>query len=234
MNTKYKMLLVAATVILMHSPASAADTKYLVISSVSSTEKISCDGPDEVISGGGRCWKDRNLGASQVATSPGDAAALGDYYQWGRPRDGHQHSTSGVTTTRSGYDDPVNTDFILESGGSSDWRSPGNDILWQGLSGINNPCPQSFRLPTELEWKTEMASWDSQDVVGAFSSPLKLVLAGQRSSLDGSIDFKSARGYYWSSATDGVYSRNVRIDLDDTSINTAYRMVGMSVRCIKD
>ena len=31
----------------------------------------------------GRTWIDRNLGASQVATSPTDTAAYGDLYQWG-------------------------------------------------------------------------------------------------------------------------------------------------------
>ncbi|VVM23866.1 hypothetical protein BSPWISOXPB_75 [uncultured Gammaproteobacteria bacterium] len=32
----------------------------------------------------GRVWLDRNLGATQVATSPNDSAAYGDYYEFGR------------------------------------------------------------------------------------------------------------------------------------------------------
>ena len=32
----------------------------------------------------GRVWLDRNLGATQVATSPSDSAAYGDYYEFGR------------------------------------------------------------------------------------------------------------------------------------------------------
>jgi hypothetical protein len=38
---------------------------------------------------------DRNLGASQVATSSTDPASYGDLYQWGRPADGHQIRTYG-------------------------------------------------------------------------------------------------------------------------------------------
>jgi len=40
-----------------------------------------------VISKTGRVWMDRNLGASQVATSSTDPLSLGDLYQWGRGTD---------------------------------------------------------------------------------------------------------------------------------------------------
>lgn len=38
----------------------------------------------------GLIWMDKNLGASQVATSSTDAASYGDLYQWGRAAEGHQ------------------------------------------------------------------------------------------------------------------------------------------------
>jgi hypothetical protein len=38
----------------------------------------------------GKVWLDRNLGATQVATSKTDSAAYGHYYQWGRNDDGHE------------------------------------------------------------------------------------------------------------------------------------------------
>ena len=38
----------------------------------------------------GKTWMDRNLGASQVATSSTDVLAYGDSYRWGRFSDGHQ------------------------------------------------------------------------------------------------------------------------------------------------
>ncbi len=40
-----------------------------------------------------------------------------------------------------------------------DWRSPQNDNLWQGVNGINNPCPSGYRLPTEAELEAERLSW---------------------------------------------------------------------------
>ena len=238
MSKKYKTcrLLVGCAFIAMQSLASASN-KYLVIPVVTKMVTTTCTAPDEVISAGDRCWKDRNLGASQVATSPGNFSAFGDYYQWGRPRDGHQHRTSGITSTISNYDDPEHNDFIIELViFHPDWRNPKNDNLWQGLGGINNPCPQGFRLPTAVEWETEIASWDSYDIAGAFSSPLKLVVAGQRSAIDGSINFQTTRGYYWSSTVYNLdsYSRYVYFDFDDAAVEANTRLSGMSVRCIKD
>ena len=75
----------------------------------------------------GKTWMDRNLGASQVATSSTDAAAYGDLYQWGRGADGHQIRTSGTTATLSSTDQPGNGNFILAPNSPYDWRSPQKD-----------------------------------------------------------------------------------------------------------
>jgi hypothetical protein len=93
----------------------------------------------------GQVWMDRNLGASRVATSSTDSAAYGDLYQWGRGADGHQIRTSGTTDVTSDTDVPGHDDFITTNTSPYDWRSPQNDNLWQGVSGINNPCPDMFR-----------------------------------------------------------------------------------------
>jgi hypothetical protein len=61
----------------------------------------------------GRTWMDRNLGASQVATSSTDANSYGDLYQWGRRADGHQCRTSPTTSTLSSTDQPGHGKFIL-------------------------------------------------------------------------------------------------------------------------
>src|SRR5690554_6304293 len=65
----------------------------------------------------GKVWMDRNLGASQVATTSTDAAAYGDLYQWGRCFDGHQKRTSGTTITLSATDTPGHNDFIRGQSG---------------------------------------------------------------------------------------------------------------------
>ena len=97
----------------------------------------------------GKCWLDRNLGATQKATAYNDTQAYGWYFQWGRDVDGHQIPTSGFTAINSSSDSPGHADFITESlSASNDWRIPQNNNLWQGVNGINNPCPTGFRLPT--------------------------------------------------------------------------------------
>ena len=94
-------------------------------------------------------WMDRNLGASRVATAIDDQSSYGYLYQWGRGNDGHQDRGSGITSTLSDSDNPGHGQFILTSSSPNDWRSPQNDNLWQGVNGINNPCPAGFRVPTE-------------------------------------------------------------------------------------
>ncbi|MCC5924544.1 MAG: hypothetical protein JJT77_12225, partial [Crocinitomicaceae bacterium] len=124
----------------------------------------------------GNIWMDRNLGASKMAQSADDPKAYGDLYQWGRFSDGHQCRWSGSTTTISTSDNP-NTDNFIISGPSVDWdwRSPANNSLWQGVLGINNPCPSGFRLPTSAEFLAETATWPAPaGAVEAFNSPLKL------------------------------------------------------------
>ncbi len=178
----------------------------------------------------GKIWMDRNLGASQVATSSTDAAAYGDLYQWGRGNDGHQCRTSATTTTLSSTDQPGNGNFILAPNAPNDWRSPQNVNLWQGVNGINNPCPSGYRVPTDSEIDMERASWVSQNNSGAFLSVLKLVTSGIRNYNNGLVSASS--GNYWTSTISGIESRNIQTS--PASIGTALRGYGLSVRCIKD
>jgi len=189
---------------------------------------------DVMNSSTGEIWMDRNLGASQVATSSTDANAYGDLYQWGRGTDGHQLRASGITSTLSSTDNPVHSDFITNSSSPYDWRSPQNNNLWQGVSGTNNPCPSGYRLPTEAELDAERQSWGSNDAAGAFASPLKLPVAGFRSYSNGSLLNVGSGGDYWSSTVVGAYSRNLYFYSGNANVNSNYRVNGFSVRCIKD
>jgi hypothetical protein len=177
---------------------------------------------------------DRNLGASQVATSSTDANAYGDLYQWGRRSDGHQCRTSATTTTLSSIDQPANASFIVAPNSPFDWRSPQNDNLWQGVNGLNNPCPSGYRLPTEAEINAERLSWSVNTSVGAFASALKLPVAGRRSFSNGSLLGVGFIGYYWSSTVGGVGSQDLLFDGDDAFMNGSGRAYGYSVRCIKN
>jgi len=188
-------------------------------------------GPTEVTSTTGAVWMDRNLGASQVATSSTDVDAYGDLYQWGRAADGHEKRTSGTTSTLSDTDTPGHGDFILSSG---DWRSSQNDNLWQGVDGVNNPCPAGFRLPTEVEWEAERTSWNSNDNDGAIGSPLKLTMAGFRSNVNGLLNDVGSGGYYWSSTVDVVLARHLYLGSSGANLYSGTRAFGLSVRCLKD
>ena len=182
----------------------------------------------------GKIWMDRNLGASQVATSSTDEASYGHLYQWGRGADGHQLRTSGTTTNLSSSDSPGHGNFILAPNTPYDWRSPQNTNLWQGVSGVNNPCPTGYRLPTEAEWNAERLSWSSNNAAGAFASPLKLPLAGGRSSSNGSLYSVGSYGHYWSSTISSTGSRDLYFDSSYAYMRTYGRAYGYSVRCLKD
>ena len=186
----------------------------------------------------GRVWMDRNLGASRAATSSSDAEAYGDLYQWGRSADGHQKRNSSTTTRISRSNQPNHGDFILKRNlrysFRYDWLSPQNENLWQGANGINNPCPNGYRLPTEAEWESEIQSWNSKNAAGAFSSQLKLPVAGARAKDSGAIYNVSGSGRYWSSSVDHNKSQILSFSSNTARVISNYRSFGFSVRCIKD
>ena len=177
---------------------------------------------------------DRNLGATQVATSSTDANSYGDLYQWGRIGDGHQCRTSSTRSALSTTDNPGHSDFITISSSPNDWRSPQNANLWQGVNGINNPCPSGYRLPTETELNAERSSWSISNSSGAFASPLKLPMAGYRHKNTGSIGDVGNAGYYWQSLLSGTSVRRFAFDSASANLSGSYQAYGFSVRCIKD
>jgi hypothetical protein len=185
-----------------------------------------------VVAANSRCWLDRNLGASQVATSSTDSAAYGDLFQWGRGDDGHQSRTSTNTNVLSTTDTPGHGSFITTA---SDWRSPSNNDLWQGVNGVNNPCPSGYRLPSSAEWTTERNSWSSiggMNATGAFASNLKLTLTGYRWSSNGTFGAIGTEGVYFTSSN-GT-GNILRIYASNNSFGNWGRGLGNAIRCIKE
>jgi len=184
----------------------------------------------------GKTWMDRNLGATRAATSSTDVESYGDLYQWGRRADGHQIRTSLTTPTLSSSDQPGSGNFIISpiSSAPYDWRSPQNTNLWQGVAGVNNPCPTGYRIPTEAEWEAERLSWSANSSLGALASPLKFPVAGARSSSDGSLSTVGNAGYFYSSTVSGTNSRSLSFGSSTAGLYPSIRADGYSVRCIKN
>jgi hypothetical protein len=207
------------------------------IINVSSFNQFNCDGSiftwsDVTNSTTGKTWMDRNLGAKQVATSSTDANSYGDLYQWGRLKDGHQCRTASTTSTLSKNDVPLHAKLIVNV---SIWRSTPNDNLWQGINGINNPCPSGYRLPTETELNAERLTWSIQDHQGAIASVLKLPAAGKREG-DGLVYVAYNTGGYWSSTVSSANSRflSFYVGVNSASMQSHPRSFAYSVRCIKE
>lgn len=198
------------------------------------------DTPTEVVDvinpATGRTWMDRNLGASEAPNGDNLEAARGDLYQWGRGADGHQCRNSTFTSVTSSTNQPGHDMFIIINGGTYDWRNPQNMNLWQGLNGINVPCPDGYRLPTEAEATEERLSWTSNNTTGAADSPVQLIPTGYRSGTTSSI-LALSQASYWTSTTGTVMSvqaKTLNASSSSASIAERARSTGRAVRCIKD
>ncbi|MCP4126022.1 MAG: hypothetical protein GY753_03040, partial [Gammaproteobacteria bacterium] len=192
------------------------------------------------VAAAGYYWMDRNLGASQQATSSTDANSYGDLYQWGRCADGHEIRTSSTTTTNATTAVPSQGNswdgkFITEGSSPYDWLATQDDNLWQGVSGTNNPCPAGYRLPTEAELQALDDSFSpNNNSAGAYASPVKMPVAGNRNYNDGSLGTVGSFGRYWSSTVVGTSARYLYFRSSSASMSTSYRANGLSVRCLKD
>ncbi len=196
------------------------------------------NGPTEIVDKinpkTGKTWMDRNLGATRAAINNSDTQAYGDYYQWGRGADGHQCRDSNTTTTLSSTNQPGHGDFILVANTPSDWRSPQNSNLWQGINGINNPCPSGYRIPTEAEFVEEYLSWENRTITGGFESPLKWVMTGVRRNSDGVFFEEANSGHNWASNISESGAPRFIFGFVFSLVDDIPRATGVPVRCIKN
>jgi hypothetical protein len=195
----------------------------------------------------GKKWLDRNLGAPNAATSATDFANYGDLFQWGRLADGHQLITrsgaadanmsgvNGTTTTLSTTNTPVNSLFIVSNDFPSYWQNPQNDNLWQGVSGVNNPCPTGWRIATQAEWAAE-----NLGTLTAAYTKLKITLTGLRAGDNGNFYQSATIGQYWTSTMweDSGFTFPVQAVVNSTSttVDGDYtgHANGNACRCIKN
>ncbi|SMN17472.1 hypothetical protein CRYPA_1942 [uncultured Candidatus Thioglobus sp.] len=205
----------------------------------------------------GRVWLDRNLGATQVATSSTDSAAYGDLYQWGRATDGHQsrtldvagsnstNETTNTTMTQATTITPADGKFIKNNTTPFDWTTAGSsnaarEAAWAD-GGANDICPAGFSVPTIDELiadtvhdGTYTGSNDITNSATAFTSFLKLPVVGDRSRSNGALGGVGSFASLWSRSANGSDARRVGFSSGGASISSNYRAVGLSVRCIGD
>jgi uncharacterized protein (TIGR02145 family) len=144
----------------------------------------------------GKIWLNNNLGANyanvnhphfniaQQAKTPTDSSAYGSNYQWGRFSDGHELITITSSTSLGFLNAPTASkgdtfvpghNQFINGGGTPphNWMTVNPDNLWQGTAGINNPCPQGFRVPTQAEWLAYANTLTpNTELPATFSTPL--------------------------------------------------------------
>jgi len=193
-----------------------------------------------VTTGTGKTWMTTNLGATAIPESVTDTAGYGFLFQWGRKADGHQivrPEPSGQIITQS--DAPAHGLFILGTADNSyfDWRITANTTLWNGVSGINNPCPTGFRVPTKAEFEAEIAIISPQTGAGGFASSLALTYGGERRSGQfgtGNLRYQGINGSYWLNYTGPNVSYYITFSNSGFVVNNSVRADARSVRCIKN
>lgn len=194
----------------------------------------------------GNVWLQQNLGAGAVATSKIDTVAYGHLFQWGRWDDGHQlrSATTGVipaVNNPSGVG--ANPNFFTGTGANAWWNGGQLTDTWSAAAATSvtstngaDPCKAigaNWHLPSQAEWVDVVADEAITTPDLAFSSNLKLVVAGSRSSSSGAFDFVGTRGYYWSTTTSSTGGKYYYYSaaVNNTGAGNL-RGGGASVRCL--
>jgi uncharacterized protein (TIGR02145 family) len=195
---------------------------------------------------GTQTWMDRNLGARQVAAALNDVFSYGNYYQWGRPADGHEitvwngtsknsgRGLADVTATLAADANPSYANFITSG---SDWLATpaGSGIATLWATANQGPCPANYHVPTNDEWNTADAfnsGWD--DSTDTYDSTLKLPSSGYRDRTNGALSSQGTHGYYWSSTVSGTNASLLDFSSAVASTYNYNRAFGFTVRCLKD
>jgi hypothetical protein len=195
---------------------------------------------DVVVPFTGSTWMDRNLGAAKASEHPlfTDPETLGDLYQWGRGKDGHENrENTAVSTTQV-------TGSIANNGGlfiiynlprgstSLSWTSFLDNNLWE--DGINDPCPTGYRVPTRLDWATIRVNEEYEEL----HLPSNGFRDGRTGEVNAFTTSSHRAGYYWSSTKSSI-NPHIRSDYfrvfdGDDSLSQTTQSDGMGIRCIKE
>ncbi|MEJ8591560.1 hypothetical protein JSO54_09960, partial [Riemerella anatipestifer] len=201
-----------------------------------------------------------------------DWRAYGSLFQWQRNPDGHElinwinyqrafPKYQSVRELSGSWTNPGHNKFILALVEYKSWVS-GNYLpndLWKS-TGITNPCPAGFHVPThqeQMDLHDAILTYPVRDGVSSRwdknvwnESQLRLTATGFRSLGDGYFGYWGERGWLWSSDLTGKTGRDYYGSTGSTD-ELAHTMSwdrkssiaggqyghtanGFSVRCIKD
>ena len=194
---------------------------------------------------------DRNLGATSSA--PGDVAALGLLYQWGRkdPFLGSSSISEDYTAKSTAYwPSPVESSaskgtiayavanpmtFITGSSSSDyDWHFASRDNeLWKSSKSVYDPCPVGWRVPdggSSGIWSRsgfEDRGYDDIDKGMQFGAPYCTPVAWYPASgwrrIGGWLGKVGDIGVYWSVSPDGYDAYNLCFNSDGDVSPSDYR-----------
>lgn len=197
----------------------------------------------------GKTWMDRNLGASRAATSSTDADSFGDLYQWGRANDGGALRTATNVTLQLTNISIRSTNYIRTQPwtSQSDWNTKTgaswNVQPWNATDGgVNNPCPDGFRVPSTAEWTAELNGMKNAGLVttsasasiesGAYASFLKIPMAGVIESLNTTL-ITSKTVFWTTDRLDSFSANEIRFwPAQGAYQNANWYSFRYSVRCI--
>jgi uncharacterized protein (TIGR02145 family) len=128
---------------------------------------------------------------------------------------------------------------MINSNGGTLW----NLLTPSGATWTANVCPAGYRVPTEAEAQSLIASgskWITQNGIngrlfGSGDNTIFLPAPGNRGNNSGALYYSGTSGMYWSSTSDGgsnAYYFRFNDDFADT--NSLSRANGYSVRCVTD
>ncbi|MCX6269225.1 MAG: hypothetical protein NTW16_18040 [Bacteroidetes bacterium] len=167
-----------------------------------------------------KCWITSNLGSDHQATGMNDAteASAGWYWQFNR-KQGYKHDGSTRTP---------NSAWINNISETSNWMA------------ANDPCTielgADWRIPTITEWTNVDAGGNWVDLNGPWNSALKMHVAGDLDSGNGSLLFRGVTGYYWSSTSvDATNGWLLKFGSAASNVyNNGSKTNGFSARCIRN
>tara|TARA_R100000541_G_scaffold10560_2_gene18465 strand:+ start:3023 stop:9259 length:6237 start_codon:yes stop_codon:yes gene_type:complete len=169
-----------------------------------------------------KIWLDRNLGATQVATSYNDTSSYGDLYQWGRSADGHQIRTSSVydgliskPANKSASGD-WNSKFIKTSVTPFDWLSVQDDSLGEEIISVSIIGNGKYIVPDNLQFRFKTSGYPTSSYAGEFFSQSLAVKKSDGDETSTNFDF--GVGLFYTGSAVGTYSG---------SNNTTYRDWGV-------